>query len=407
MIRKILSSFKMAVSTIYGHFFHTILSILGMVIGVAALVAILCLIDGMEKFAKEQINTTTSLNSIIISSHPTKNVNGIVVKKDSFAYINYSQFKRIQQSLAKPSASYLLNSQSIEIGLDGKRKKVASVLLGSSEYLKPGTEIKSGRALDSTDLKNASFVAVVNNLFADGLIASDSSNYLIGRNLNLNGHLIRVVGIIDDGSKKPQLFLPVTIFSHAELKSYLPTMVIEAENIEDIESIKLTLSAQLKKEFGDHASDLEIMTNGFRLQQAERGFRLFRVIMGLIVGISVVVGGIGVMNVLLISVTQRTSEIGVRKAVGAKRKDILLQFLTESITISSFGSFCGLLLGIFGTMGAIPIIRALTKIPFQASYTWNTIAVVAILALLVGIVFGTYPAVRASRLDPVEAMRRE
>jgi putative ABC transport system permease protein len=149
------------------------------------------------------------------------------------------------------------------------------------------------------------------------------------------------------------------------------------------------------------------MTNGFRLQQAERGFRLFRVIMGLIVGISVVVGGIGVMNVLLISVTQRTSEIGVRKAVGAKRKDILLQFLTESITISSFGSFCGLLLGIFGTMGAIPIIRALTKIPFQASYTWNTIAVVAILALLVGIIFGTYPAVRASRLDPVEAMRRE
>jgi len=397
----------MAVSTIYGHFFHTLLSILGMVIGVAALVAILCLIDGMEKFAMEQINTTTSLNSIVISSHPTKNVNGIVVKKDSFAYINYWQFKRIQQSLTKPAFSYLLSSQSVEVGSEGKSKKVASMLYGSSENLRSGTELKSGRVFDSADVKNKSAFAVVNAVFAEAITSKDSLKYLIGRHLNLNGHIANIIGIVQNKSKNPEVLLPVTVFSHAELKNYPPVAVIEAENLEDIASIKVSLDTQLKKEFGDHASDLEIMTNGFRLEQAERGFRLFRVIMGLIVGISVVVGGIGVMNVLLISVTQRTSEIGVRKAMGAKRKDILLQFLTESITISSFGSICGLLLGIFGTMGAIPIIRALTKIPFQASYTWNTIAVVAVLALLVGIIFGTYPAVRASRLDPVEAMRRE
>jgi len=397
----------MAVSTIYGHFFHTLLSILGMVIGVASLVAILCLIDGMEKFAKEQINTTTSLNSIIISSHPTKNVNGIVVKKDSFAYINYWQFKRIQQSLTKPALSYLLNSQSSEVELEGKGKKVASMIYGSSENLRPGTEIKSGRVFDSADLKNSSSVAVVNTVFAEAIMRKDSSTHLIGHHLNLNGHTANIIGIVQSKSKNPEIFLPIILFSEAELKNYPPAVVIEAENLGDIGSIKTSLGEQLKKEFGNHADDLEIMTNGFRLEQAERGFRLFRVIMGLIVGISVVVGGIGVMNVLLISVTQRTSEIGVRKAMGAKRKDILLQFLTESITISSVGSFCGLLLGIFGTMGAIPIIRALTKIPFQALYTWNTIVVVAILALLVGIIFGTYPAVRASRLDPVEAMRRE
>ncbi len=396
----------MAVSSIYGHFFHTLLSILGMVIGVAALVAILSLIDGMEKFAKEQINTTTSLNSIVISSHPTKNVNGIVVKKDSFAYFNYSQFKRLQQVLTKPSISYLLNSQSIEVG--PPNKKVASMLYGTVDHLKPGTEIQSGRVFDSTDLKNHSSSLVVNRVFADAVVGKDSSSYLIGRPFNLNGHVGKVIGIVTNKSKNPELFLPITVFSQAELKNYPPAVVIEVENLEDIEPIKVSLvKAQLRKEFGDHAHDLEVMTNDFRLQQAERGFQLFRVIMGLIVGISVLVGGIGVMNVLLISVTQRTSEIGVRKAMGAKRKDILLQFLTESIAISSFGSCCGLLLGIFGTMGAIPIIRALTKIPFQASYTWNTIGVVAVLALLVGIIFGTYPALRASRLDPVEAMRRE
>jgi putative ABC transport system permease protein len=405
MLRKISSAFKMAVSSIYGHFFHTLLSILGMVVGVAALVAILSLIDGMEKFAKEQINTTTSLNSIIISSHPTKNVNGIVVKKDSFAYFNYSQFKRLQQGLTRPSISYLLNSQSIEVG--PPNKKVASMLYGTVDHLKPGTEIQSGRVFDSTDLKNHSSSLVVNRVFADAVVGKDSSSHLIGCEFNLNGHMAKVIGIVKSNSKNPELFLPITVFSQAELKNYPPAVVIEVENLEDIETVKVSVKAQLKKEFADYASDLEVLTNDFRLQQAERGFRLFRLIMGLIVGISVLVGGIGVMNVLLISVTQRTSEIGVRKAMGAKRKDILLQFLTESIAISSFGSCCGLLLGIFGTMGAIPIIRALTKIPFQASYTWNTIGVVAVLALLVGIIFGTYPALRASRLDPVEAMRRE
>ena len=113
------------------------------------------------------------------------------------------------------------------------------------------------------------------------------------------------------------------------------------------------------------------------------------------------------MNVMLISVTQRTTEIGVRKALGANRKDIVLQFLAEAVSISTLGSVCGLILGILGTMAIIPIVKAITKVPFQASYTWNKIGLVAVLAILVGVVFGTYPALRASKLDPVEATRRE
>ena len=129
--------------------------------------------------------------------------------------------------------------------------------------------------------------------------------------------------------------------------------------------------------------------------------------MGLIVGISVVVGGIGVMNVLLISVTARTREIGIRKAVGANRRHVVLQFLAESIAISGFGSLVGFVVGILGTMAFVPIIKSLTKVPFQAAYTWNTFVLISVIALLIGIVFGTYPALRASRLDPVEAMRHE
>jgi putative ABC transport system permease protein len=150
-----------------------------------------------------------------------------------------------------------------------------------------------------------------------------------------------------------------------------------------------------------------VITNEFRVEQAARGFKLFRIIMGLIVGISVLVEGIGVMNVLLISVTERTAEIGVRKAVGANRRDIILQFLSESITISLFGSLLGLIIGILGTMIIVPIVKSLTGVPFQAAYTLNTLFVISILAVVIGIVFGTYPAMRAARLDPVEAIRRE
>ncbi|SFC33878.1 ABC transporter permease [Spirosoma endophyticum] len=138
-----------------------------------------------------------------------------------------------------------------------------------------------------------------------------------------------------------------------------------------------------------------------------KGFLLFRLIMGMIVGISVLVGGIGVMNVLLISVTERTVEIGIRKALGAKKRDILWQFLSESITISTFGSVLGLALGLLSTMAVVPIVKALTDIPFQMAYTWNTFSIILVIAMLIGVIFGTYPAMRAARLDPVEAIRRE
>ena len=149
------------------------------------------------------------------------------------------------------------------------------------------------------------------------------------------------------------------------------------------------------------------MTNEFRVEQAAQGFLLLRVVMGLIVGISVLVGGIGVMNVLLISVNERTVEIGVRKAMGAKRQDILLQFLAESVTVSLFGCFLGLVVGVLGTWIMVPIIKAIVDVPFQAAFTWNTFAVISLVAIVIGIVFGTYPAMQAAKLDPVEAIRRE
>ena len=119
------------------------------------------------------------------------------------------------------------------------------------------------------------------------------------------------------------------------------------------------------------------------------------------------IGGIGVMNVLLMSITERTREIGIRKATGARRGDIVVQFLAEAVAVSCFGCFVGLALGMGTILAVSPIIRNITEAPFYAAFNWSTVAIVLVVALLIGIIFGTYPAWRASRLVPVDAIRHE
>ena len=144
-----------------------------------------------------------------------------------------------------------------------------------------------------------------------------------------------------------------------------------------------------------------------RIDQARQGILIFKMVMGAFAGISLIVGGIGIMNVLLAGVTERTREIGIRKAIGARQRDILLQFLSESVAISGLGSVLGVALGLAGAFTATAIIRSTADAPLHAAFTWGTVAVAALVSVLVGLAFGTYPALRAARLSPIEAIRHE
>jgi putative ABC transport system permease protein len=187
----------------------------------------------------------------------------------------------------------------------------------------------------------------------------------------------------------------------------VPTLTVLAARVEDVPAVRARIEGWLTERFGARASGFTVATNEARVDQAQRGILLFKLVMGAITGISILVGGIGVMNVLLVSIVERTREIGIRKAAGARRRDIAVQFLTESVTIASFGSVLGVVVGVVGVFAFAPIVRGIIDAPFQPAITLASVAVALAAAVIVGVLFGTYPAVRAARLAPADAIRHE
>ncbi len=404
MLRKILSSFALAFTNIRSNIFHTILSVLGIVIGVAALVSILSLIDGMEEFARDQITQTTSLNAIMVQSEAYESVNSVRLRKDSVAVIDHTGYLGLTQSLSKSAKPFIWSTSSDAVIISGQT--VGALIVDTGASLEP-RPLASPAGFSEEQMRSTTIIAIVNTAFVKAA-KLESNESAIGREILYRNKSLKIVKVLsEEKSETPKVYFPITHLTAQELEKTPPQLLLEAEKTEEILILKEEISTWLKQHYKHATSDFKIVTNDFRIEQAARGFLLFRVIMGLIVGISVVVGGIGVMNVLLISVTERTAEIGIRKAVGANRRNIILLFLSESITVSAFGSFLGLVFGVGATMIIIPIVKAITKVPFQAAYTLNTFIIISIISVLVGIIFGTYPALRASKLDPVEAIRHE
>lgn len=409
MLRNIFQSFGLAIQNIRANLFHTFLSVLGIVIGVAALVATFSLIDGLEKFARSQLSANTSINAIAVQTQTDKAVNNIIVRKDTFQVIDYDRYARLRAGLQQVKRANLDNDYNREIRMVRTDSAIGAVIRCMAESPWGDTILTHGQLFPATAFSGREPLAVVNGHLAKLIAGSDSLDQVLGQSFTALGHTIRIVGVAKDrrADAPPTAFIPISLLSNADLVRSPPRILLEAAKTEDVPLLKEQTETWLKNEFGEKSNDFQVMSQDFWVDEATRGFLIFRIIMGLIIGISVVVGGVGVMNVLLISVTERTAEIGLRKAVGAKKGDIRRLFLAESITVSAFGSLIGLVVGAGFALAAMPIIRLFADVPFNAALTWNTFFIICVVAVIVGIIFGTYPAVKAARLDPVEALRRE
>ena len=265
-----------------------------------------------------------------------------------------------------------------------------------------GTTV-SGRWLSPDELRGARRAAVVSAHLAN-LLGSDS--LVLGRNA------WPVVGVMRDQPTDSILRItgPFGAAAAAMVPSAwprAPTLFVRAERVEDVELVRANVERWLAARNPAWPAGVTVATNSGRARQVRQGARIFKLFMGAITGISLLVGGIGIMNVLLASVVERTREIGIRKATGARPRDVLVQFLAESVTITGAGSLLGVLLGLAGAFSVTAVIRAQTQATIYAAFTWGTVAVAVIAAVVVGIAFGTYPALRAARLSPIEAIRHE
>jgi putative ABC transport system permease protein len=394
---------------------RTVLSTLGVIIGVASLVAVLSVGDGMERMARAEIDRLTDVQVVSVASRTTETIDGQLYPVRDYPIFSVADAKSAAREIAGNSGvSLALSGRStVESPETGKRRSTAvnATLADADRFMK--LDFAEGRYFSSAEASRNAPVVVLSNKLAEELSAGRGALSMLGRQVKVNGSPREVIGVLAPykGERVLQLYVPFSATQQVLPPTALPrtpSLLVKAATLEDVDDAKHATEDWAARHYRNWNRRIDIETQEMRLAQMAQGIFIFKLFMGAITGISLVVGGIGIMNVLLASVTERTREIGIRKAMGARKRDILAQFLAESVAISGAGSVIGVSLGLAGAFGIVAIIRArAAAIYLDASFSWSTVLSAAISALVVGLVFGTYPARRAARLSPIDAIRHE
>jgi putative ABC transport system permease protein len=261
-------------------------------------------------------------------------------------------------------------------------------------------------------------VAVINDTLARVIAGDTVVANAIGRSFTLAGRKVEVIGVYATPPIEVPLLmatvpLPLMQLLSADspgggpFNSGSARLEITVAAAGEVDSVAAALRRYVDGR-EDWKGKVGVQASGpQRLEQVEQGMLVFKLAMGSFAGISLIVGGIGIMNVLLAAVAERTREIGIRKAAGARNRDILYQFLAESVAITSVGSGLGLVFGVGGASLVTWIMRQRTEAEVYAAVTPTTLITAALVAVVIGVVFGMVPALRASRLSPIDAIRHE
>ena len=386
--------------TLLEHKLRSFLTILGIIFGVAAVIAMTAIGEGAKEEALKQIEQM-GIQNIFLHDRSEHRRSALEKGKYITSGLSEQDVNIILQSIPSIQKSSAIKEKELFVQTTLYQSKTIIKGVEPSYFPILNGEISLGRLLHEIDLLRNHKVCVLGSEIAQKIFGASP----LGQVIKINGSEFEVVGILKDRpGMNLDLFIPLT---HPVLNEktvpFEPELTTVIFHLTDIPLIPLTAEMIEKTILRRHLDipDFEMVVPEALFRQQERTRDIFNSIMILITGISLLVGGIGIMNIMLASVMERTKEIGIRRGMGATKKDIQMQFLGEAIVLTAAGGVIGILLGLALTQGIEIFTGWKTKIPISSIFISFSFSVI------IGVIFGYYPAKNASQMNPIDALRYE
>ena len=377
-------SLRMAIKSISGNKLRAFLTMLGIIIGVMALVILVSLVNGATSTVTD---TISSLGTNLLT---------VTVSDDKGQPISLSDLAEF--------------SETDGVGKYGSNAETVQLYGTTAAYYNiQGLSMLLGRYIKSADVENASNICVINEKAAQELIGYSDC---IGEEISINGIKFKVVGVLEDNddsltavfsSNSLAVYIPYTslVRLSSSVSSKITSFYVSAETGGTTAETESAMYSILYERFAQDEDAFEIDTQDALEDTMSSVTSILAILLGGIAGISLIVGGIGIMNIMLVTVTERTREIGIRKAIGASRGVILQQFLLESVVLCMLGCAIGIFLS-WGTLRIISVVVASLDLTFKMN---GAVVLIAVLfCFIIGVGFGLYPANKAAKMKPIDAL---